>query len=242
MTDDPVVRLARQHADLADTPAGPDTPAGDTAGRRTDIEAADPDARAVFAALDRTRADLADLGAAPTPPVPPGLLADVDRALADERTARRPRRPRRPRRDATLLVAAAAVLLVVGAIAAITAVATVPAGPRPAPSATPDDRPVIRRDDLPSALRRGLADDPAGPPGPAGGGLAADPARLAGCLAAHGAAGVRPIAARRVLLDGTPGVLVVLPTGIGARFRVLVVGEACAPGAPLTLADAVVGR
>jgi hypothetical protein len=52
---------------------------------------------------------------------------------------------------------------------------------------------------------------------------------------------VTPIGARRVVLDGTPGVPLVLPTGAAARFRLLVVGEACSVTAPSTLADSVVG-
>ncbi|HSK58321.1 MAG TPA: hypothetical protein VK935_04630, partial [Actinomycetospora sp.] len=71
----------------------------------------------------------------------------------------------------------------------------------------------------------------------------ATPGRLAGCLAAHGVhAGVRPVGARQVVVDGRPGVLLVLPTGTAARFRLLAVGPDCAAGAPFTLSDTSVGR
>jgi hypothetical protein len=44
------------------------------------------------------------------------------------------------------------------------------------------------------------------------------------------------------VVDGRAGVLLVLPTGVAARFRLLVVGPDCAPGSPLTVSDTLVGR
>jgi hypothetical protein len=45
-----------------------------------------------------------------------------------------------------------------------------------------------------------------------------------------------------VVVDGREGVLLVLPTGVAARFRLLVVEPGCAAGSPLTVSDALVGR
>jgi hypothetical protein len=105
----------------------------------------------------------------------------------------------------------------------------------PAPPVTVPDVPVLAGGDGPAALRAGLGSTDYGP-------LAA-PGRLAGCLAAHGVPpGVRPVGGRQVVVDGRPGVLLVLPTGTAARFRLLAVGPACAAGAPFTLSDTLVGR
>jgi hypothetical protein len=49
---------------------------------------------------------------------------------------------------------------------------------------------------------------------------------------------VQPVAARRVILDGRQGVLLVLPTDLPGRLRLLVVDSRCGTA----LADTVVGR
>jgi hypothetical protein len=139
-----------------------------------------------------------------------------------------------------VLVAAAVVVLVlagVAVVAGVTGGASSPdqAGPAPTVGATPPEVPALRRDDGPAALRAGLGRTDPGP--------LADPVRLADCLAAHGVPpDVRPVGAREVVVDGVPGVALVLPTGVAARFRVLVVGAGCARGTPLTVSDMVVGR
>lgn len=204
----------------------------------------DPRDPVVAAALARTRDDLAAHGAR-TPAPPADLLAGIDRALAAERAGPDPvpgpARRRRPALVAGALVAAAAAV-----VALVVLVAVVPAtsGPAPAPrapTAAPappvpvPDVPVLAGGDGPAALRAGLGSTDFGP-------LAA-PGRLAGCLAAHGVPpGVRPVGARQVVVDGRPGVLLVLPTGTAARFRLLAVGPDCAAGAPFTLSDTLVGR
>lgn len=218
-TDGPDLWIARRHAD-------PDAP----------LVPADEHERRVVAALDRTRADLAD-HAARTPAMPASLAADLARALANESVADRRRRPR------ALVVAAAVVVLVVGALVGVLVVNGGDPAPREqagGPTSTlgappPPDAPVLRAGDAPSALRAGLGRADYGP--------LADPARLADCLAAHGVpAGVRPVGAREVVVDGAPGVALVLPTGVAARFRVLVVGPGCARTTPLTVSDTLVGR
>ncbi|MDD7941094.1 hypothetical protein PHK61_21990 [Actinomycetospora lutea] len=196
----------------------------------------DPDDPAVAAALARTRADLAAHGAQ-TPAMPAGLLGDIDRALAAERAAppAGDERPARSRR--VLLGAAVAVVAAAAAVAALVASLTTPASPAPTPTAAPSGppAPVLAGGDGVSALRAGLGRTDYGP--------LTDPGRLAGCLAAHGVpADARPAGARQVVVDGRPGVLLVLPTGVAARFRVLVVEPGCAAGAPLTVSDTLVGR
>lgn len=206
----------------------------------------DPDDPAVAAALARTRADLAAHGAG-TPAMPPGLLGDIDRALAAERPAGSDvadthdvptRRTRRALVGAAVaLVAAAAVIAAV--VASVTAATPTPTPtPTPAPTAAPPPTPgtpVLTGGDGVAALRAGLGRADYGPLG--------DPGRLAGCLTAHGvAADARPAGARQVVVEGRPAVLLVLPTGVAARFRLLVVEPGCAPGAPLTVSDTLVGR
>jgi hypothetical protein len=204
----------------------------------------DPRDPVVAAALARTRDDLAAHGAR-TPAPPADLLAGIDRALAAERAGPDPgpgpARRRRPALVAGALVAAAAAVV---ALVVLVAVLPATSGPAPAPrapTAAPappvpvPDVPVLAGGDGPAALRAGLGSTDYGP-------LAA-PGRLAGCLAAHGVPpGVRPVGARQVVVDGRPGVLLVLPTGTAARFRLLAVGPDCAAGAPFTLSDTLVGR
>lgn len=217
------------------------------AAPRPDPDPGDP---AVAAALARTRADLAAHGAG-APPMPPGLLGDIDRALAAERpgaatagtagtagTAEAAGSAPVPLRRRRVAVAALAVAAVAAAVAVVIAT-VVPGGgaPRLAPTAAPPppDTPSLSGGDGVSALRAGLGRDDYGPLG--------DDGRLAGCLAAHGVpAGTRPAGARQVVVDGRPGVLLVLPTGVAARFRLLVVEPGCGPGAPLTVSDTLVGR
>jgi hypothetical protein len=216
--------------------------ADDRSGEPTDPpdlpDLPDPEDPAVATALARTRADLAAHGER-TPPMPPGLLVDIDAALAAERGVPPVGTPgpgrRTGRRTVLVLVAAAAAVaaVVVGVLTT-----TAPSG-APPPSALPTapapEVPVLAGGDGPSALRAGLGRSDYGPLG--------DPGRLAGCLGAHGVpAGARPVGARQVVVDGRAGVLFVLPTGVAARFRVLVVEPGCAAGAPLTLSDTLVGR
>lgn len=246
MTDD-----ERDRSADAPDPPDPDPRAERAALRHADALAGVPTPvapgdEAVAVALDRTRADLAGLR---DTSAPAGVLADLHRALAEERAdgvhtpdrpASAPSRSPGPRRRLLLAVAAVAVVVVAG-VAGVVGLGGSggPGTPAPAPTAAPAPPPppdalVLARGDGPAALRSGL--------GRRDYGTLADPARLASCLAAHGVPGtVTPIGARRVVLDGTPGVLLVLPTGAAARFRVLVVGEACSATAPSTLADSVVG-
>ena len=205
----------------------------------------------------------AHLASLPAPPLPAHVLARIDRALAAERasgsagdpgaraTARRgtPRRAPGARGGVLLLAGVVAALLLAVGLGTLrsrdgssTAAPVPPTGPvvTASPPAGPPgvggaEAPVLGRADLPRALRSGLG---AADPGPL-----SDPRRLTACLGAQPLPAAAPVlGARRVVLDGTPGVLLVLPTGTVARFRLLVVGDDCAADRPSTLSDTVVGR
>lgn len=69
------------------------------------------------------------------------------------------------------------------------------------------------------------------------------PGRLNACLSAIKVdPAAQPLGAREVTLDGTPGVLLILPTGTAARFRLVVVEPECGPGRSDVLADTTIGR
>jgi hypothetical protein len=260
---------------MADEPVAGDAAAEDAARRHGDGGAPRTGEEELFAALERTRADLA---AAPAPPLPEGFASRMQAALAAERAAggapeaggagsgppvaapgrpaspgRRPARIRtrppgpqgRPgqgtRRRRVLACALAAVALAAVVVAGAAVGSRSSAGPAPTaappvttgPVGAPMPVPVSGADPV-RALRTGLG---ARDPGPL-----TDPARRAGCLVAHGLpADTVPLGSRQVLVDGTPGTLLVLPTGRAARFRLLAVGPACAPGSPSTLVDLTVG-
>jgi hypothetical protein len=223
----------------------------------------------LFAALERTRADLA---AAPVPPLPTGFADRMAAALAAERAsgapgpdAPQPPAPQRPvspshppsRRPGTradrrgpgparhrrrVLAHGLVALAAVAAVAGGLVVGTGTAV-SPAPTAAPP---------LPPAGAPGPAPVPVSGADPVRAlraglgardpGPLADPARRAACLVAHGLpAGTAPLGSRQVLVDGRRGTLLVLPTGQAARFRLLVVGPGCTAAAPDTLADLTVG-
>jgi hypothetical protein len=237
----------------------------DAAHRHGDGEGPRPGEEELFAALDRTRADLA---AAPAPPPPADFAARMAAELAAEqaRTAqaspprpgapsrppsRRPgaraeergdaRPPRRRRRALAYgLVALVAVAVVTGGlvVGSGTAPGPVPAAAPPVPPAPPAPGATAPEPVSGGDPVRALrAGLGARDPGPL-----ADPARRAACLVAHGLpAGTVPLGSRQVLVDGRPGTLLVLPTGQAARFRVLAVGPGCTAADPDTLADLTVG-
>ncbi|WP_018330372.1 hypothetical protein [Actinomycetospora chiangmaiensis] len=220
--------------------------AADAAARHGDGGSPRPGEEDLFAALDRTRADLA---AAPRPAAPPDLTASLLAAVAAERAAgpatstpapssapsplpsrRRVRVPRGRWVAAAVSTAAAAAVLAVVVLGSGGGLTPPAAAPTAAPAT--GSPVVLTSGDLPRALRSGLG---------ARDGTAAPAARTA-CLVAHGEpAGTVPLGSRAVVLDGRPGTLYVLATGRAARFRLLVVGPACAPGSPDTLGDVTVG-
>ena len=101
------------------------------------------------------------------------------------------------------------------------------------------------------AVLAGTVGRPAGPDSPPeptrhalvgtpepGRGPLAGPDRQAACLAAVGIPPAAALATRDVTVDGTAGVLLVLPTGTIGTYRMLVVDTGCTR----VLADRTVGR
>jgi hypothetical protein len=244
---------------------------------------ADADARATLAALDATRAALADL---PPLRMPDEVAARIGAALREEASRRaatsvtelvtgaprtahpEPPDPSRPtgapsarpgsapvadlaaarerRRRRLGLPVMAGLLTAAAAVAAIIVVPRVTGdqtggGPHAAPTAdsSASDQPLpplaVSRNNLGTALSGTLSVVDYGPLAAAG--------RLDACLSANRLDPVttRPLGAREVTLDGTPGILLILPAGT-ARFRLLVVSTDCGPGNPAVLADTTVGR
>jgi hypothetical protein len=180
----------------------------------------DPEAAAVLRALAATRAELTGL---PTPTAPPQVRERWAAALEAERL-------RPPRR-------APAVLRRVAAAAAVLAVAATGLLLVSGPEAAPPPVVALARVDLAAAGAGALGVDDLGP--------LADPARRAACVRAVGPTGARPddavLGGRRVLLEGRPGILVVLAAGSLGQFRLLVVDPGCGAAGGTLLAETVVG-
>lgn len=209
--------------------------------------AADPRATAVLDALAATRAELATQ---PRPALPPDVASRIAAALdevdagagANQPQPAQPSGQRSPgtdahevqrphRRSPRRWLAAAAAVLAVAAAAGVGALVTRSPG---AGTATP----VL------ALSARDLAAAGPAAAGTADLGALADPARRAGCLRAVGVrAPAGPVlGGRRVVLDGRPGVLLVLPTGILGSFRLVVVDPGCGPDAGTLFADQIVPR
>jgi hypothetical protein len=116
-----------------------------------------------------------------------------------------------------VLAAAAAVVVVVGA-------------PRPGPPVL-----TVSRVDLVAAATAAV--------GTVDVGALADPDRRQACLRAvlPDAAGLRLLGGRRVVLDGRPGVLLVLATGTRGGLDVVTVDPGCGPAGGTLLARVTVG-
>jgi anti-sigma factor RsiW len=204
---------------LADLDAGLLDPA-----RAAEVRAAaaqDPEATAVLAGLDKTRAELDELT---DPPVPAEYAARWDAALADE-SAVPPRLGSRRRRMRPALVAAA--------VLAAAAVAGLLLGtPREAAPMSLDGVDLVTA----GLTVRGDFDV----------GDLADPARRAGCLRAVAAPGVAPgaplLGGRDVVLGGRDGVLMLLATGERGRIHVVVVAPGCGPGGGTLLGARTIGE
>jgi hypothetical protein len=188
---------------------------GDAAARRRAV--ADPRAAEVLDALAATRAELA---AAPEPELPDAVAERWTAALAAEHVGRqRPGRRSLGRR----------VLLVAAAAAAVTGVVMVVA-PRPSPAVL-----AVSRVDLAAVATSAV--------GTVDVGALADSTRREECLRAvlSEAAGERLLGGRRVVLDGRPGVLLVLATGTRGGLHVVTVDPDCGPAGGALLAQVTVG-
>jgi hypothetical protein len=221
----PLHLLADLHAEVLDERVA--------AGLRNQV-ATDPRAREVLAALDATLADLRNL---PAPAIPGHVAARLDAALAAEARAARPAAPVADLATRRRRTVWGGVGLVAAAAAVVVGIVALGAGPLETAGSPRVERPAL-------ALSGGeLGDGLDDALGAVDFGPLSQPAALRACLAANGISQVgAPLGAREVTLDGRPGVLLVLPTGEIARFRLLVVGPGCRPGNPGLLADAIVGR
>ena len=247
---------------LADLHAGVFT--GDAAAALRAGAATDPQAVAILKALDATRADLTRL---PPLRIPDDVAARIDAALLAEPTSQ-PAAAQPPilqpatsqpatsrpatavvtdlageRRRRGLLVGAG-LLATAAAVAGIVGLSGLTGGHTtgtPLARVTNSGDQVLQPLVLSGGTLGGALDGTLGVrdfgPLAAGG-------RLDACLQANGVnpATTQPLGAREVVFDGRPGVLVVLPTGRVARYRLLVVASACGPGNPAVLADTTIGR
>ncbi|HEX5813612.1 MAG TPA: hypothetical protein VFY38_16010 [Pseudonocardia sp.] len=187
--------------------------------------ASDPDDAVDLAALAATRAELAAL---PEPEVPPAVAARWEAALAAESDRARPaadevlpaprRRKLRPR-----------VVLAVSAAAAAVVAGVVLGAPRPAPPVL-----TVSGVDLVTVATSAVGVVDVGDLG--------DPARREACLRAvlPDAAGERLLGGRRVILDGRPGVLLVLATGARGELHVVTVDPGCGPAGGTLLTQVTV--
>ncbi len=255
-----------------DSPVSAELIADLHAGVLTGVDAArvrravetEPEAAAVYRALDAAEADLsaaAEAYRAPhtVEPVPPAVRARLDQTLAQITAATGPdpepdaplipdavavtgSRPRR--RRASLLAAAAAIVGLGGAGIGVwaaqtpvdTPVTDLIAAEQPAPTPTDDE------DDAPVAVAAGLQIDPTALLGDPIPGPLADPDRLAGCLAAHDLpAGTAVLGAGPGAVDDRDGTVLLIPGPRPPMLTVLVVGPDCGPGEPDLLARNTTG-
>jgi hypothetical protein len=183
-----------------------------------------PGAASVLDALAATRAEL---GALPVPDVPPAVEERWTAALAAERRRTDPRaaptgRGPRRRRPSRRVLAAAALVLLAGIGLGLLA-------------RRPDPPPDVTRVQLVALGREAV--------GTLDVGALAERGRRDACLGvvAPAAAGEALLGGRRVVLDGRPGVLLVLATGARGGLRILTVDPGCGPGGGTLLAQVVVG-
>ncbi|HEY2694544.1 MAG TPA: hypothetical protein VGJ45_03690 [Pseudonocardiaceae bacterium] len=239
---------------LADLHAGalPD----DVAARLWPRVRADPTADAMLTALDATRADLADLTTAAPPPMPADFAARLDAAIDAEVQSRAAAgiapvvdinaardRPRRAKRDpkqtrrlaltASLVGVAAA--LIGAAIVVLPGLGSSPPSTSQNAGGAPTSQLSVNSGQLGSvALAQALHKSDYGP--------LANPQQLSGCLKANGQdPNEKPVGAMQITLDGKPGTLLVLTTGVLAQYRLLVVGPSCSATSSATLANQVIG-
>ena len=181
--------------------------------------------------LDALAATRAELTALPEPEVPPETAARWEAALAAERDRSRPagdaeeESPPTPRRAGS----GRGVVLAVAAAAAAVVAAVVLGAPRPAPPVL-----TVSRVDLVAVATSAVGVVDVGDLG--------DPARREACLRAvlPDAARERLLGGRRVVLDGRPGVLLVLATGTRGQLHVVTVDPGCGPAGGTLLAQVTV--
>ena len=211
----------------------------------------DRDATAVLDALDTTVRQLRTTPA-PAVPIPAHVAARIDASLAavtslppagagDDVAAARVRRTRRGRYLGAGLVAAAAAAAAVVSLSVALGPNDVAGTPQAGPPA------AVPSAALPTPAPLDLGSGTVGPRalavlGKQDLGPLSDKAVLAGCLRANGIpAGATLVGASPVLLDGRPGILLLLPSGRVAVFTALVVGPECSANNPATRSKVEIG-
>jgi len=171
---------------------------------------ADPDAQATLHALNRVRADIAALGAAPAPEPPPAVATRISAALRSGGGAAHSARPQI--RPARLIAGVAGAGAVVAAIGLGTAALVNAPTPVPSTQITAEHITVSETSAPPMAIPLsqvqilGLLDR-----SPEYGPLS-DPARRASCLSGLGyPASTRVLGAQPIDINARPGVVLVLP-------------------------------
>jgi hypothetical protein len=167
--------------------------------------------------LDALAATRAELAAAGEPDLPAAVAARWTAALAAERAT-----PARRHFGRRLLLVVAAAAAVVGVVVLVV--------PRPAPPVL-----TVSRVDLVAVATSAVGTVDVGELG--------DPARREACLRAvlPASVGERLLGGRRVVLDGRPGVLLVLATGARGGLHVVTVDPGCGPAGGALLAQVTVG-
>ena len=216
---------------------------------------ADPDARAILAALDEVKVGLGQLGSAPAEPMPAQYAAQLDAAIeAQVRASGRTATATAPQPVAPVVDLAAArkrrnrmaawgagVLTAAAAAAAIAFVAIPGQQTTGTPNAEDGNaaNPTTQTEapggsDAPLALR---SDNLAAAIGPLNGkddyGPLGDEQGLKDCLAAHDVPAGDPVGVSQVTLDGQKGVAALMGAGteIG-KFRLVVVEPTCTADKP----------
>lgn len=172
----------------------------------------------------------------PTPGLPSTAPQQHPAPVVDLAEARRRRNRRMGIAGGLLAAAAVAVGIVVVALPGGTTGGTPQAIP-PGTSIQTDPQNngplALKQGDLPGAGFKAYGNTDYGP--------FADAAKLNACLTANGVTGKKPIAGRRVTVDGRPGVMMLVSVGQPGRVQLLVVGNECAAGTPATIANTTIG-
>lgn len=180
-------------------------------------------------------APVANLGH-PTPALPSTAPQQHSAPVVDLAEARRRRNRRLGIAGGLLMAAAVAVGVVVVTLPGNTTGGTPQAVPGSTSIQTDPQNSgplALRQSDLPGAGFKAYGNADYGP--------YADPGKLSACLTANGAAGKKPVAGRRVTVDGRPGVMMLLSVGQPGKVQLLVVGDDCAAGRPDTIANTTIG-
>ena len=165
-----------------------------------------------------------------------GIAPVVDLNAARDRPRRAKRDPKQTRRLAlTASLVGVAAALIGAAIVVLPGLGSSPPSTSQNAGGAPTSQLSVSSGQLGSfALTQALHKSDYGP--------LSNPQQLTGCLKANGQdPNEKPIGAMQLTLDGKPGTLLVLTTGVLAQYRLLVVGPTCSATSPATLANQVIG-